>query len=102
MARVSIPKLHSVNFKNGGSLRVVPKKSSKEAINRDFYEYIQTMSDIFEGGEEMAGFAIVVVGMEGTKSCGYAVRSDAGFGISMIPALFHDILLRRTIVEDMD
>ncbi len=85
-------------MKEGGAVIYPLKGKDRNEGHRVLLSHASMICD-WVPAKEMAGWAIVGWGFDGTSTCGYKVHQDSVVKPSLIPSYISDVIRRRMINE---
>jgi len=97
--KTSIPRLRSVKFKSGGSIRLVQFADPK--ADRAYVEEHFTAT-LDAHGQDIVGFALVIWGADGSSTVRSRMKPSTGVPPSLVPDLARNRLLGEKIFDWID
>lgn len=91
-------RISKVKMKEGGAIILPLKAKDRTETHRLLLKHASAVCDFFPENE-MAGFAIIGWGFDGSNSCGYKWHEDSVVKPALIPSYIADITRRRMIAE---
>lgn len=89
---MSAARIRSVKLKSGGSVTVLRPPVRGEIAGRLVRHAVMIADKVMP---DAAGYAIVAWDVEGHRTSCLALAPNSQFGETMVPAVVHDVLMRR-------
>ena len=93
----SVPKLHSIKFKDGSGTFVSPGKTE---LCSKLVKQAREAIEILEG--DVQAFVVIAIDSKLGSATGVYVSDSAPISTIMWPTVVHDIMMRRILNGDMD